>query len=218
MGAEEFVSKLGLPRPYGQPHTDFMYNILFCDAPELFKPSPDAPRRDWDVVFDTNPDLDAVQKLADDTGAESRIRALAFNLLRKRGLLVRSKLLLGVIFEVPQKIGLDTLAAYGDGRVRYINQTGKLCVFEAQPRSVAEKCSVVLATAQPLVNAIGPWEKSRLPPPPQGKVRMTFLVSDGLYFGEAPYQALAGDPLGGPLLQAGVALLVAVTGAVKSNP
>ena len=41
---------------------------------------------------------------------------------------------------------------------------------------------------------------------------MSFIVSDGLYFGEGPMQALMGDGLAGPLLQAGVGLLDALTG------
>jgi len=36
---------------------------------------------------------------------------------------------------------------------------------------------------------------------------MTFLVSDGLYFGEGPFNALQKDPLGGPVLAKAAQLL-----------
>ena len=62
--------------------------------------------------------------------------------------------------------------------------------------------------AQPVVNKIGPWDKQRLPPPKAGNVRMTFLVSDGLYFGEGPFAVLQQDSLAGPVLSKATQLLL----------
>jgi len=41
-------------------------------------------------------------------------------------------------------------------------------------------------------------------------VRLTFIVSDGLYFGEGPFEVMAEDPAAGPLIQQGVKLLEAI--------
>ena len=109
--------------------------------------------------------------------------------------------------------GLDVIAAFKDGRVRYINHTGKLAVFEATPSDVVAAAEHLIAVSQPIVERIGPWEKPRRPPPPKGCVRMTFLVSDGLYFGEGPLSVIQSDPLAGPVFAGAVRLLQLVTAA-----
>ena len=43
--------------------------------------------------------------------------------------------------------------------------------------------------------------------PPAGQARLSFLTAQGLSFGQAPLQALATDPLAGPVLMAGTALM-----------
>jgi hypothetical protein len=49
-----------------------------------------------------------------------------------------------------------------------------------------------------------------LPPPPTGQARLTFLVGGELYFGQAPFDALAGDSMAGPVLNTATALLSAL--------
>ncbi len=44
----------------------------------------------------------------------------------------------------------------------------------------------------------------------KGNIRMTFLVSDGLYFGEGPMAAIQQDPMASPLIAAATQLLVKV--------
>jgi hypothetical protein len=51
---------------------------------------------------------------------------------------VPTKQLLGTIIEFPQPDGLDTLTAFVDGRVRYINHTGHLAIEGAPPEIVAK--------------------------------------------------------------------------------
>ena len=75
--------------------------------------------------------------IAVDPDIESRVRMLAFNRLRAMGLPTPAKQLLGTIIEFPQRGGLDTLAAFADGRVRYINQTGHPAIFECAPTGIA---------------------------------------------------------------------------------
>jgi hypothetical protein len=44
-----------------------------------------------------------------------------------------------------------------------------------------------------VIAQIGPWDQPRKPPPITGNVRLTFLVTDGLYFGEGPINVLFTD-------------------------
>ncbi|CAK6701227.1 hypothetical protein BBFGKLBO_03051 [Synechococcus sp. CBW1107] len=57
---------------------------------------------------------------------------------------------------------------------------------------------VLFAVSQPVVNAIGPWEEARRAPPDRDTIRLTFLVSDGLYFGEAPMTVMQREPMAPP--------------------
>jgi hypothetical protein len=204
----------GLHSPYAEPHLNLFYNLLFCDDLELFRTDEamksGAP---WTTLLAAKPDYAALRKIAQDPQEESRLRALAYNRLRAGGQTVPAKVLLGVIVEVPVEQGLDVLAAYPDGRVRYLNHSGKIAVFEGGPADVVQGAKDLVATAQNLVDHIGPWDKKRLPPPRRGNVRMTFLVSDGLYFGEGPFEAVQEEKLGGPVLDKATQLLLLVVKA-----
>src|SRR5690242_14080880 len=114
--------------PYGNDAADFMYNLLFCDDPALFARGADDPATPFPAILSENPDAARIAAIANDTTQEGRVRALAFNWLRQHGHDVPRRVLLGAIVEVPLDGGLDTLAAFADGSVRYINQTGKMSV------------------------------------------------------------------------------------------
>jgi hypothetical protein len=205
--------------PYQDPATDQIYNLLFCDDPNLWRTSaplpPDDPRA---VLLVRAPNVRALQRIAADTRQESRYRALAFDRLRACRVDVPAKIILGVIVEVRLEDGLDALAAYADGRVRYINHSGRMAFFESDPPAVEEGARALVRVAQPLVDRIGPWERRRLPSPKPGRTRISFLVSDGLYFGEARFEDLLSDPLAGPVLQAAQELLQAVVDASPETP
>ena len=105
--------------PYTKSSVNQIYNLLFCDALTAFKPSPGQSPTHWQsILFSGSASEEAIRSLADDANAESRIRALAYNLLRAHGKAVPTRQLLGVIVEVPFENGLDVLAAYPDGGVR----------------------------------------------------------------------------------------------------
>jgi hypothetical protein len=198
---------------YPDQRTNLIYNLLFCDQPELFAKADLPTDSNLAEVLSSSATPDAVRKIAENDNTESRIRVLAFNWLRAHRLDVPRKKLLGVIVEMPLAQGLDTLAAYPDGRVRYINQSGKMAFFESPISGMPEKVTAFMSSAQIAVNQTGPWDKARLPPPPQGFVRFTFLVSDGLYFGQGKVDDIARDKLGGPILKSATALLLLVTNA-----
>jgi hypothetical protein len=197
--------------PYAESHLNFLYNLLFCDDIRLFMNDDivEGPENNglWPILLADNPDVIALRKIADDETNEGRVRAIAFNRLRAAAEQVPAKILLGIIVEVPLEDGLDVLAAFAEGGVRYLNQSGKVAVFEGPGSPVEALAKELLAVSQPVVDQIGPWDKNRLAPPRLGNVRMTFLVSDGLYFGEGPFGALQRDPLGGPVLAKATQLL-----------
>lgn len=197
-----------LYKPYAESHVNFLYNLLFCDDINLFKTQgAEKGVGLWGTLLAERPDKTALRKVANDEANEGRVRAVAFNRLRALGETVPPKRLLGVIVEVPLQKGLDVLAAFSEGGVRYLNQSGKVAIFEGQGNPVEGLAQELVAVSQPILNKIGPWDRNRLPPPKAGNVRITFLVSDGLYFGEGPFAVLQKDAMAGPILSKAAQLL-----------
>jgi hypothetical protein len=205
-------------RPYKNQTADFLYNLLFCDNPDLFR-NGKQDSSPLDTALSDTATRDMLETIAGDTAVESRVRILAFNRLRTMKLPVPAKQLLGTIIEFPQRGGLDTLAAFVDGRVRYINQTGHPGIFEGAPPEVVVKANELMRVSQFAVDQHGPSDEPRRTPPDGDVVRLSFLASDGVYIGEGSYEALMSDPVGGPVLTAGGELLVQlVEAAVKAKP
>lgn len=201
--------------PYPSDAANAMYNLMFCDDVAAFLVKPDQQPASWQATLASTPaDIPALQALSSDGSQDGRIRYLAYQALRRAGQPVTPKKLLGVIVEVPFSGGLDALAAYSDGGVRYINQTGKMMVIEGHS-SFAPAVNGLLGAAQPVVNAIGPWKQARRDPPARGNVRLTFLVSDGLYFGEGPLSVMQRDQMASPVIQRATELLQAMVAAEK---
>ncbi len=201
-------------RPYQQDANNFLYNLLFCDNAALFQPRDSGPPTGaLAVLLSSTPRAEEVERIANDENQESRVRILAFNHLRSRDLAVPPRQILGVVVEVPLDGGLDTLAAFVDGRLRYINHSEKVAIFESTPATMKSEVEDLLQASAAAVGKIGPWDKPRRPPPAAGNVRLTFLVSDGLYFGEGPFAAIQRDPIGGPVLMAASNLLMKIVGA-----
>jgi hypothetical protein len=196
--------------PYKDEGTNTIYHLLFCDRPELFVQGSENAESPWSILFAKVPDSVALRKIAEDSAQESRVRMLAYNALRKAGHKVEGKELLGVIVEYRMPGGLDTLAVFVDGRARYINQTGKMSIDEGGLPRLKEHKQKVIDAAKAILPKIGPWEKERLPAPKVGDIRMTFLASDGLSFGEGPMEVMKQEPTGAPLVMASAQLLEAL--------
>jgi hypothetical protein len=198
--------------PYAGATANDLYNLLYCDEPAAFEAQPGQGDPPWQAVLFGEPaKVPALLALAEDATQEGRIRYLAYAKLRALGQTVPEKRLLGVIVEVPLDRGLDVLAAFSDGGVRYINHSGKIGVYEAVD-SIGPKVRGLFAASEPLVARIGPWGRPRRPPPPAGSIRLTFLVSDGLYFGEGPMGDMLQETLAAPVIRSATELLQAVTG------
>lgn len=196
--------------PYQSSAANKIYNLLFCDEPAAFKPRPGHDPVPWQVALFSKPvDRSALLALAGDASQEGRIRYLAYTKLRELGQPVQAKVLLGVIVEVPLAGGLDVLAAFSEGGVRYVNQSGKLAVFEGVA-AIQPFVQRLFATSEPVVARIGPRVQPRRALPKQGAIRLTFLVSDGLYIGEGPMDAMQREAMAGPVIQRATELLQTV--------
>lgn len=199
--------------PYASEAVDAIYNLLFCDDVSDFLAKPGTEPVPWQVTLASNPpDIKALEDLAADRSQEGRVRFLAYQKLRQARQAVPEKQLLGVIIEMPLAGGLDVLAAYSDGGVRYINQSGKIAVVEGSD-ALTPLVESLFAASQAVVNVIGPWSEARRPPPGPGNVRLSFLVSDGLYFGEGGLKVMQREAMAAPVIQKASELLQAVVAA-----
>lgn len=193
-----------------------IYELLFCDDLNKYAKM----KKYFPVLFEQKPSQEVLLALANDSGQESRIRILAHRRLKETGFSAPTREVFGVIVEYNQKgNGLDTLAVYSDGNIRYINYTGKMAVItEPLPNTnIPALTKQLLEQAQQLAQTIGPWGEQRLPPPAAEQVRITLLVNGDIYFGQAPADVMQQDPLGAPLLQTMAALLLEVTQAATSD-
>ena len=117
---------------------------------------------------------------------------------------------LGVIIEAaaePGEGGHDILAVYADQSAVYLDHQGAVTTWSPADPRLEDEIDAVLRAAADILPKIGPWSEKRLPPPEQGNVRLNLLTPIGLCFGEGPFGAIARDPVGGPLVKAGAALV-----------
>lgn len=199
--------------PYSSKAANAIYNLIFCDDLSAFAPRAGQTLTTWQsALTSTPPNIAALVALAGNETAEGRVRYLAYRRLREAGQSVSQRVLLGVIVEMPLAGGLDTLAAYSEGGVRYVNQSGKIVVIE-QVASFLPLVQHLFAASLPVISKIGPWTEARRAPPSRGSARLTFLVSDGLYFGEGLLSVFQRDPMAEPVLQRAGELLQAVVEA-----
>ncbi len=202
-------------RPYADDATNTIYELLFCDNINLYKPdesvSSDYP---WSILFAPVPDMVDLEKLVFDDNTESRIKLLAYDTMRRYEFPIEEKELLGVIVEIGLEEGLDVLASYQDGTARYINYTGKMILWDVTDQTSEEITAQLFRDSLNIVHRIGPWTKPRKSHPVKGNVRISFLVSDGLYFGEGPINVLFNDALAAPALSSSTALMQYLVGKV----
>ncbi|MGB4848773.1 MAG: hypothetical protein WBP41_12685 [Saprospiraceae bacterium] len=201
--------------PYKDESRNLVYELLFCDDIELYKRNTAgkdiAP---WNVLFAPKPNIKELQKMILDENNESRVKLLAYKKLQLAGERIEEKELLGVIVEVGMEEGLDVLASFRDGTARYINHSERMLIWETTDQTSSEITMQLFRDSANIVQRIGPWNKPRLPYPAKGKVRLTFLVSDGIYFGEGEINSFFNDPLAAPALQSATALMQYLTSKV----
>lgn len=171
-----------------------IYQLLFADNFDAFKEMQEV----YPCLFTTSPDKQELLSLAQDKATESRVRVLAYRKLKELNALPEEKEVLAVIAENHfEDGGMDTVAVYLDGGVRYINQSGAMIFSEVFIDE--EMQNRVFDLARKIVPCIGPLDGERLPPPAPGMFRVTFLVNGSIYFGQAPVDMAFEDEIMGPL-------------------
>ncbi len=155
----------------------------------------------------------ALRRVLATEGLEARQYLQAWQALRELGHQpppAQAKQVLGVVVEVGLEQGLDLVAAYADGTARYYNYSGAGVVWERPDDSLADPIQALLAAGERVAAQIGPWEQPRPAAPAKGTARISMLTPSGLHFGQAPFDALWQDALGGPVLAAAQELMQAL--------
>jgi hypothetical protein len=201
---------------YADPAMQRLCELLFCDRPALYRPAPGAAVAAWQrALFAPAADAAAVRALAEDSGQESRVRALAYGWLREHGQPVPAAELLGVVVEVALPGGLDTLAAYRDGRVRYLHHSGRSVLVDARVPVLDPLVDTLLDASGRAVHEAQPWQRAGASAPGPGQVRIAMLTPGGLRRIEGPFDRMQRDPAAGPALLAASRLLEQVVRSLK---
>jgi len=197
-------------------------DILFGDLPFSRWPNGSATSVDgepWLSFISARNQLDSanqesakqtLRRILEMPDLESRHYLQAWHFLRELGESPTdrdAKRLYGVVVEVALDEGLDIVAAYADHTARYLNYSGAAIVWERPNESLDQAIDSLLAAGRMVAAQIGPGEGPRPAAPPKGQVRISMLVPSGLHFGQGPFDALSGDPLGGPVIAAAMQLM-----------
>jgi hypothetical protein len=215
--------------PFRRKPKTHSQDALFGDLPISQWPSETSPPpgEPWSSFAEARSRLEAgqstqaiqiLQRILAMPDLESRHYLQAWHFLRETGIRPEAdvaKNVYGVIVEFDLGKGLDTIAAYADGRARYFNFSGAAVIWEAPDDSLRPLIEDVLRAGKVVADRIGPWEGNRPPVPPKGHARISMLTPSGLHFGQAPVEVLSRDPLGGPVISAATALMQALIGKVN---
>ena len=159
-----------------------------------------------------------LRKIIETPNLESRHYIQAWHFLKSLGVNPpddKAKEVYGVIVEVTMKQGVDIVAAYADHTARYFNYSGAAVIWENPDDSLNEEIRILLDAGRNIIHNIGPWEYERPGVPPEGQARVSMLTPGGLHFGQAPFNALANDQKGGPIINAATVLMQALIKKVE---
>ncbi|MGZ3871584.1 MAG: hypothetical protein ACXVJD_01630 [Mucilaginibacter sp.] len=195
-------------QPYNNQSIDLIYELLFCDDISLYKEhGTQTDTYPWDILFSDAATVVGLEAILADVDIGSRVKILTYNKLHAMGQAIDKKILLGVIVEIGLDKGLDVLASFNDGTARYINQTGKIIIWETPDKISDNMIKALFDKSYSIIEKIGPWDQPRQPRPEKDIARITFLVSDGLYFGEGPINVLFNDQMAGPALSSAAEIM-----------
>jgi len=189
--------------------------LLFADLPPLtvleqFAAAPDLHELAGAVAREDEVGAQTLLDRVLSGTAETRIRLQAWSLARRVGIEPPgddARRARGVVIDVGLDGGLDTLAGYEDGTARYLNQGGGAIVWEARDPSIDQAINELIAAAQAVVERSGPLDGPRPAAPPGGYAALWILTDNGIHLGAGPFQTLAMDPLGGPVIASGTDLM-----------
>jgi hypothetical protein len=220
MGLFSLFKKKPEPAP-----TPAVREVLFGDVPVLDWPRADSPVRtqgEWALFaaaqeayqrHDAAGAIASLQQVLALPDLEPRHYLQAWHFLRLLGVQPpgsEAKRVLGVVVEVALPEGLDLVAAYPNNSARYYNFSGAGVVWEQAVDLEGGPIQALLAAAQPVAAAIGPWLEARPAAPPTGMVRLNILTPSGLHFGQGDIDVFFQEPLAAPALARAYALMQAL--------
>lgn len=188
------------------PLNDVLYNCLFADNSEYFKAMNDNECISW-IYKGQKPSSEQLEMWANDESIESRIRFLNLYSAMKIGLKIQRKLYFGTVLEIPMHGGYDILAFYSDKSARYYNYSGSSIIYENGNDAIENAVNKANEISIKVCNVIGPWDGKRLDRPTGSIARFTYLMSDGLYFGNGPLPEISKDPMGSAIMISGAELM-----------
>ena len=230
MGLRDFFTRKPKPKPNDVPYQ--IREVLFGDVPLAGWPQPGGVEDEfpWSAFHaarghvaagDVEEARRAWLRVAEAPGLESLHYVQAWQFLRAHGHTPPPEIarqVLGTIVEYTMPEGLDIVAAYADHGARYYNHAGPAVVWLQGDGSLDGIIDSLLAISAEVVRQIGTWEGPRPPAPGRGDVRISFLTPDGLHFGQGPMDALAADPMGGPVIHGALRLMQALMEKSQSSP
>jgi hypothetical protein len=152
----------------------------------------------------------SLRRILADPATEVREKLLAWRALRKLGEELPpglSREVVGVVLEVPVGDWVDTLAAYSDGRARYLNGKGGVIVHEVvDDLHLNSLVQGVIEAARPLVKNVPAFDKHR--PQNSGVVRVSILTYGGIHVMEAKESDITGSHPMSPVFHAGTRLFL----------
>jgi hypothetical protein len=188
---------------------DVLYNSLFADNLDNFINLKDHKAISW-IYESRTPTIDELESVANDNSVESRLKFLALYTALKQGLKIGKKTYFGTVLEVPMEGGYDVLAFYSDLRARYYNYSGTAVIYEGGRSNVDDTIARANSVAIQVCNVLEPWQKERLPKPKGDLIRISFLVSDGLYFGNASIKTIGNDQMASAIFGKGAEVMKAL--------
>lgn len=198
-------------KPTIDPAPDSIYEMLFCDNIEWYKSGLQNTGYPWDVLLSANPLEQDLMAILQDPSLETRAKIFAAHKLHAKGQALEPKQLFAVIVEVAFDEGLDVLASYSDGSARYLNYSGSMVIWETKDETSDRLTANLFEQSMHIVNRIRPWNQPRKPRPVKSNTRISFLVSDGLYFGEGPINVLFSDKMAQPAFHTATTLMQYLT-------
>lgn len=154
---------------------------------------------------------------------ETRVGLVAWNTLRKLGerpppgVAARVQ---GVVMELHNEAGVGTLAAYADGRVRFIGGQGKISILElpSDDPDIGPFVKDFLQSAEPIVRRAPAAERRRPGEPPLDHFRVSVLTYGGIHVVEVFGPGVTAEHVAGPVLYTGSRLVEAVLKFEEEHP
>jgi hypothetical protein len=155
-------------------------------------------------------------------GLETRVQLWTWTALRQLDALPDEEsadVVQGVVMEMPADGGVDTLAVFRDGTMRYFDHAGKAVFWDARRGAsgagTAELVRKPIALAEQMkVEDRGPIVETR-PPWPPGSLRVSFLAFGGVRQRETRADALREDDPLAPFMKAASAIMQTVRQGAK---